>query len=165
MKRSSGVLMHVSSLWGEYSEGALGREALEWIDFLASCGFSHWQVLPFCLPDDCNSPYKSTGAFSVNPYFIDLPTLRDAGLLTNEELRNAEQKSPYACEFDRLNEERLPLLALAASRVRDRSAALSFIESHPQIGQFCRFMALKDANGGKEWDQWTTTECTGPCPS
>ena len=159
MKRNSGVLMHISSLWGEYSEGSLGKEAFEWLDFLAECGFHYWQVLPFCLPDDCNSPYKSTGAFSVNPYFIDLPTLQTEGLLTEAELRAAKQTVPYACEFDRLNTERMQLLALAASRVRDRAPALSFMEQHPQLDQFCRFMALKDANGNAEWDQWTTDIC------
>jgi 4-alpha-glucanotransferase len=86
MKRSSGVLMHVSSLWGKYSEGSLGAEAREWIDFLAASGFGVWQVLPFTLPDECNSPYKSFSAFSVNPFFIDLPTLRENGLLTDAEL-------------------------------------------------------------------------------
>ena len=50
MKRSSGVLMHLTSLWGEYSIGAAGKEAMEWIDFLAEHGFHLWQVLPFCLP-------------------------------------------------------------------------------------------------------------------
>ena len=147
--------MHVSSLWGNYSEGSLGAEAREWIDFLASCGFHVWQVLPFCLPDDCNSPYKSFGAFSVNPFFIDLPTLRDNGLLTDTELCAAEQKAPYACEFDRLNRERLPLLALAASRVKDRAPIEAFLQAHPQTASFCRFMALKESNGGKEWTEWT----------
>ena len=94
MDRSSGVLMHVSSLWGNYSEGSLGAEAREWVDFLAACGFRVWQVLPFCLPDECNSPYKSFGAFSINPNFIDLPTLRDKGLLSDAELKAAEQKTP-----------------------------------------------------------------------
>ena len=67
MKRQSGVLLHISSLWGDYSTGAFGKEAYDWIDFLADAGFSVWQVLPFCLPDECNSPYKSFGAFSQNP--------------------------------------------------------------------------------------------------
>ena len=114
MKRQSGVLMHVSSLFGDYSEGSLGREALDWIDFLADGGFSVWQVLPFCLPDEYNSPYKSFGAFSVNPNFIDLPTLARMGLLTDGELLAAKQKTPYACEFDRLAQERFALLSLAA---------------------------------------------------
>ena len=44
MKRSSGVLMHVSSLYGEYSIGSFGKEAREFVDFLADGGFSYWQV-------------------------------------------------------------------------------------------------------------------------
>ena len=158
MNRSSGVLMHVSSLWGNYSEGSLGAEAREWIDFLASCGFHVWQVLPFCLPDECNSPYKSFSAFSINPNFIDLPTLRKKGLLTDAELDAAKQKTPYACEFERLSEERFALLTLASSRVTDRAPIEAFLQEHPQVANFCRFMAIKAANGGKEWMDWTVEE-------
>lgn len=154
MKRQSGVLMHVSSLWGDYSEGALGREAFEWIDFLAESGFSVWQVLPFCLPDEYNSPYKSFGAFSVNPNFIDLPTLYREGLLTREELARARQSVPYACEFERLSKERFALLALAASRVKDRTPIARFMEAHPQTARFCRYMAIREAQGGKAWNEW-----------
>ena len=110
MKRSSGALLHVSSLWGDYSIGSLGKSAREWIDKLQECGFTYWQVLPFCLPDEANSPYKSYSAFSLNPMFIDLPSLYNAGLITLSELEEAKQKNPYACEFDRLNKERLSLL-------------------------------------------------------
>ncbi len=156
MKRSSGVLMHVSSLWGDYSVGSFGKEAREWIDFLASCGFHAWQVLPFCLPDECNSPYKSHSAFSANPYFIDLPTLFSQGLLTREELDAARQTTPYTCEFDRLRRERLPLLAKAAARVKDRAPIHAFLDSHPQVANFCRYMAIKASNGGADWIDWTT---------
>ena len=154
MNRSSGVLMHVSSLWGKYSEGSLGKEAREWIDFLASCGFRVWQVLPFCLPDECNSPYKSFSAFSINPNFIDLPILHEAGLLTVAALPAAEQKTPSACEFERLSKERLVLLGKAASRVIDWQPIEAFLEQHPQTAQFCRFMAIKASNGGREWIEW-----------
>ena len=154
--RASGVLMHVSSLWGGYSEGALGEAAREWIDFLAECGFRVWQVLPFCLPDDCNSPYKSTGAFSLNPNFIDLPTLKEQGLLTEAELTDAREETPYACEFDRLRRERFALLRRAAARMTDRRPMEKFLASHPQTDAFCRFMALKEANGNREWVDWET---------
>ena len=155
MKRSSGVLMHASSLWGEYSVGSFGKEAREWIDFLASCGYSAWQVLPFCLPDEYNSPYKSHSAFSSNPYFIDLPTLHQKGLLTAEELEAARQKTPYLCEFDRLREERFALLSRAASRVKDRAPVEDFLKAHPQVEKFCRYMAIKASNNGACWDEWT----------
>lgn len=154
MKRAGGVLMHVSSLWGKYSIGSMGKEAMDWIDFLSSCGFKVWQVLPFCLTDDCNSPYKSYSAFSYNPFFIDLEDLYERGLLTAEECRAAEQETPYACEFDRLRRERLPLLQKAAERFRDWDKVEVFLESHPHTKAFCDFMAYKEANKQKPWVLW-----------
>ncbi len=157
MKRSSGVLMHVSSLWDEYSVGSFGKPAREWIDFLADCGFGIWQVLPFCLPDECDSPYKSYSAFSGNPNFIDLVTLKEEGLLTDAELWYAKQRTPYLCEFDRLRNERLVLLAKAAGRFTDKKAIETFLAENPQIASFCRFMALKKANDDLPWYEWTVT--------
>ena len=158
MKRASGVLMHISSLWGDHSEGSFGEAARQWVDFLADCGFSYWQTLPFCLPDEANSPYKSYSAFSGNPYFIDLPMLHKVGLITKEELEGAYQKTPFACEFERLNAERLPLLAKAADRMTDTSCIDAFMESHPRTAEFCRFMALRAANNELPWNEWTVTE-------
>jgi 4-alpha-glucanotransferase len=54
MERKSGVLMHISSLFGEYSIGGFGKSAKEFVDFLSDCGFSYWQVLPFCMADEFN---------------------------------------------------------------------------------------------------------------
>ena len=156
MFRSAGVLMHVSMLPGAYSCGALGKEALEWVDTVKAAGFTYWQVLPFCLPDEVNSPYKSYSAFSLNPFFIDLPTLYEQGLLTEEELKSAEQEDCYVCEFGRLTEERMALLAKAASRFTEKEKIDTFLKKHPHTERFCAFMALKAANGGKEWQLWET---------
>ena len=155
MKRSSGVLMHISAIWGEYSEGSFGAEALEWIDFLADSGFKVWQVLPYCLPDENNSPYKSFSAFSGNPFFIDLPTLYKDGLITAAELEAAKQKTPYACEFSRLHKERYLLLKKASMRVKDKDEIINFMKDYPHTDNFCKFMALKEANEDKEWMEWT----------
>ena len=155
MKRASGVLMHISSLHGDYSVGSFGRPALEFVDFLADCGFSWWQVLPFCIPDACNSPYKSVSAFAGNPYFIDLPTLFEEGLITREELAAARQATPYAVESERLFAEREPLLRRAAARAQNREEILAFIKAHPRIDEACRFLALQQANHGAPWQEWT----------
>ncbi|MBE6554772.1 MAG: 4-alpha-glucanotransferase [Ruminococcaceae bacterium] len=160
IKRRSGVLLHVSSLHGEYSIGSFGKPAFEFVDFLAASGFTYWQVLPFCLPDDCDSPYKSESAFAGNPYFIDLPMLAAQGLLTVEELASAKQKTPYVTESARLRNEREPLLRLAASRAANRDEILAFIKERPQLDNACRFLALKRANGGVPWQQFTVSE---PC--
>ena len=157
MKRSSGVLMHVSSLYGDYSVGSFGKEAKEFIDFLSDCGFSYWQVLPFCMTDECNSPYKSLASFGANPMFIDLPTLCARGLLTKEELLSAKQTTPYLCEYDRLSAERLPLLRKAALRVGDyeKRKIAEFTEKNPSLAKAAEFLALREANGGALWTDWT----------
>ncbi len=155
MQRKSGVLMHVSSLWGEYSVGSFGKAARQFIDILKEGGFSVWQVLPFCLADECNSPYKSHSAFSIDPKFIDLDILFEKGLITSSEREAARQHSPHLCEFDRLHTERMQLLSLASERF-DHTLCEQFFASHPHTAKFCEFMALKAANGGKEWQEWST---------
>ncbi len=154
MKRSCGVLMHISSLPGEYSCGAFGKEAKSFIDFLADCGFSWWQVLPFCPIDEYNSPYKSHSSFGGNPYFIDLETLYQKGLLTQEEINSAKQESPYLCEFERLSKERLCLLRKASERVQNREEIERFIADNRHLEQFCEFMARKTANHDLPWQEW-----------
>lgn len=135
--------MHISSLPGDYSCGSFGKSAKIFIDFLADCGFSYWQVLPFCPVDEYNSPYKSYSTFAGNPYFIDLEILFDKGLITRAELDEAKQNSPYLCEFERLSAERLSLLLNASKRVNDKGEIRKFISENPYIESFCRFMALK----------------------
>ncbi len=160
MKRASGVLMHVSSLYGDYSIGSFGKEAKEFVDFLADGGFSFWQVLPFCMADESNSPYKSYSAFGGNPYFIDLPTLHGRGLLTDSELEGARQHFPYLCEFKRLSEERISLLRVAAGRVNssEREKIEIFANEHPELDEAAHFLALKEANGNAPWYEWQIFE-------
>ncbi len=156
MDRKSGVLMHISSLWGEYSCGSFGEEAKAFVDFLSSSGFSYWQVLPFGLVDECNSPYKSYSTFGGNPYFIDLKSLAQEGFITQAELEASKQKTPYSCEFDRLRSERVALLIKASERVNEayRIKINQFIDSDKHLSDFCMFMALKNANNEAEWSQW-----------
>ena len=107
------------------------------------------------MTDEYNSPYKSYSSFSGNLYFVDLPALYEKGLLAQEELNAAKQKSPYLCEFDRLQEERFELLKAASLRVKDKTPIEAFIANSPYLEAFCRFMALREANGGTPWQTWT----------
>ncbi len=160
MDRKSGVLLHVSSLWGDYSCGSFGAEAKQFVDFLSQCGFSYWQVLPFGLIDECNSPYKSYSTFGGNPYFVDLKALYDKGLITQSELSASVQQTPYSCEFKRLNNERVNLLISVSQRVDDnyKQKVNAFIDSNKHLSDFCKFMALKNANNNAEWPQWEVSE-------
>ena len=158
MKRASGVLMHISSLHGDFSIGSFGDEAREFIDFISDMGFKWWQVLPFCMVDECNSPYKSYSAFGGNPYFVDLKTLVREGLLTEDEINAYRQEQPYSAEYVRLYHTRCDVLMLASKRVKNRTEIEEFIENHVYLKQFCEFMALKKANGEKAWCDWDTFE-------
>ena len=70
--RSSGVLLHVSSL----PEGTLGREAYRFVDWLVSAGQSWWAILPLGPPDWAGSPYASSSAFAAHAGYLEKPQAR-----------------------------------------------------------------------------------------
>ena len=72
IQRSSGVLLHVSSL----PSGTLGREAFRFVDWLAEAGQSWWAVLPLGPPDWAGSPYASSSAFAGHPGYLAKPRAR-----------------------------------------------------------------------------------------
>ncbi len=157
-KRSAGVLVPIFSLPGGYSVGGFGRAAYRLIDALAEGGFRALQALPFTLPDRFHSPYASPSSFSLNPFFIDLETLRSQGLLTEKELSGAREHTATACEYERLAAERLPLLFSVASRAKDHAPWEAFLQERPYIAEYCRFEALKAANGGAPWWEFQSHE-------
>ncbi len=159
IKRGAGVLLPLSSLPSEYSIGNFGAGARNFIDFLADSGFTYWQVLPFCMTDEYNSPYKSFSAFAGNHYFIDLDALYQKNLLTRAELDSAKQTNPYVCEYARLYRERMELLSKAAQRCDYRDEVEKFIDSEPYLLQACRFLAIRDANDNKSWYDWKHENC------
>ncbi len=146
--------MHISTLNGDYSIGSFSDEAKRFIDFLSDCKFSIWQVLPFSIADECNSPYKSYSAFGLNPYFLDLKKLYEKGLISKDELDLQKQSTPYSCEYERLFNERIPFLINASKRVKEKEKIEEFIKNNTYIEKFCEFMALKNANNNLCWDKW-----------
>ncbi len=98
--RKSGILMPMFSLPSRYGIGCFSREARQFIDFLSESGQSLWQLLPLCPTAYGDSPYQSPSAFAGNPYFIDIDTLKDEGLLTEAE---AEEYASLCPQGDRVD--------------------------------------------------------------
>ena len=156
--RSSGVLMHLSSLPSDYGIGSMGRTAREFVDFLADAGQSYWQLLPICPTSYGDSPYQSFSTFAGNPYFIDLDELCRDGLLLRKEYADVDWESEPDCvNYGALYQKRYAILRLAAARFAQKP--------DPHFSDFCRrngdwledfalFMALKDAHGGAAWSHW-----------
>ena len=82
-QRSSGVLLHISSLPGPYGIGEIGNEAKAFVNDLATMNQQYWQILPTNYPERHNSPYDTNSAFAQNPMFISLESLLSDSLLEN----------------------------------------------------------------------------------
>lgn len=82
-ERSSGVLLHPTSLPGPFGVGDLGPAAYRWVDTLVEMGCSHWQVLPLGPTGYGDSPYQCFSSFAGNPLLISPELLIDAGLLAD----------------------------------------------------------------------------------
>ena len=57
-KRESGVLMHISSLPGNYGIGSFGKSAYDFVDFLVRTKQTYWQILPLGTTSYGDSPYQ-----------------------------------------------------------------------------------------------------------
>ena len=113
-KRSSGVLLHISSLPGDYGIGDLGKGAYTFLDFLEESGQKNWQILPIGITGYGDSPYQSFSAFAGNPYFIDLDELISMGYLDKKIVAKADfGKSKHKVDYEKLYYNKMPLLRMA----------------------------------------------------
>ena len=154
--RSSGILMHITSLPAPYGIGTMGKAAYSFVDFLKNAGQRYWQILPLSPTGYGDSPYQSCSAFAGNHYLIDLDILVEEGLLKKEELLSITwfEKETKA-DFGKLYRNRLSVLKKAFSRFEETEEYRVFCrENGSWLPDYCLFMALKDRNGGKPWLQW-----------
>ncbi len=157
MKRTSGILLHISSLPSPGGIGTLGRAAYEFADFLHEAGQHYWQILPLGPTGYGNSPYQAVSTHAGNPYFIDLELLAEDGLLERPELAQAENGcTPQRVDYGRLYETRLELLYRAYLRGRDsyERQIRQFRRENPWLEDYALFMALKRSRNMAPWDQW-----------
>jgi len=157
MKRSSGILLHISSLPSPYGIGNLGQAARDFIDFLSVAGQRYWQLLPTAPTGYGDSPYQAASAFAGNPYFIDPEQLLEEGLLTRWELDIPWGTDPAQTDYGRLYEVRLPLLRKAFERAeadQDKNFEDFCSREAEWLEDYALFMAVKTHFGGKPWLEW-----------
>lgn len=161
--RSSGILLHITSLPGPTGIGDMGPGARAFVDFLASAGQSLWQILPLGPTGYGNSPYGSWSAFAGNPNFISLESLVEDGLLEPSELEVFRTLPTDKVDFASLEPLRDGLLRKAFARFsaqagpRMRHAFRSYCEM-PQVKGWLEdvalFAALKRAHENRPWTEW-----------
>ena len=80
-QRSSGILLHPSSLPSKFGIGDFGPNAYKFVDYLEKAGQHIWQVLPLGPTSFGDSPYQSFSTFAGNTLFISPEILYKKGYL------------------------------------------------------------------------------------
>ncbi len=153
--RSSGVLMHPTSLPGRFGVGDIGPRAHEFVEFLARTGQRWWQMLPLGPTGAGNSPYQSHSSFAGNPLLISPEAMVESGWLEEGDLPEpvpATDRVDYEAAFRAKDD----LLARAFARFSAADADFHrfVIREKEWLQDYALFMAIKEARGGSAWFQW-----------
>jgi 4-alpha-glucanotransferase len=159
--RLSGVLLHPTSLPGRFGIGDFGKQAYNFIDFLAASNQSLWQILPLGPTGYGDSPYQCFSAFAGNTLLISPERLLAEGLLAKKDLRNAPQFSAERIDYGSVITYKNALLEKAFAnfkRTTDTDLRAQFLaftqEAAAWLDDYALFRAVKDANGGVAWNHW-----------
>src|SRR4028118_639172 len=118
--RSSGVLLHPTSLPSRFGIGELGSEAYRFIDFLVESSQQLWQVLPLGPTGYGNSPYASFSAIAGNPLLVSLEQLQEQGLLTQEDFATLPEFPVDRVDFEQVIKTKISLLRKAYETFKTR---------------------------------------------
>lgn len=154
--RASGVLLPVSSLPSAYGIGSFSKEAYEFVDQLKAGGQKYWQILPLGPTGYGDSPYQSFSTYAGNPYYIDLETLMEDGLLTKEECDACDfGDNPSYIDYEKIYNQRFPILKNAFARFVEDEEFREFVkENEFWLEDYSLYMAIKNSLNGISWSQW-----------
>lgn len=161
-ERSSGILMHISSLPSEYGIGDFGKKAYEFVDFLEASEQKLWQVLPMGPTGYGDSPYQSFSTYAGNPYFIDIEDLYNLGYLEDNDL-NYMKEINYDdnLDYEQLYERKTKILQKAYKNfIKDNKKEIKEefenfkAKNSWWLGNYSLYMALKLKFNGKSWQDW-----------
>lgn len=148
----------MASLPGKYGIGSFSKECYKFIDFLKEAGQSYWQILPLGPTGYGDSPYQSFSTFAGNPYFIDLDTLVEEGLLKKSEIT----KYDWGCndsyiDYEKIWLSRFKVLKIAYERsgIEKKSAYKKFVKENAfWLDDYALYMAVKNKFGGVSFIEW-----------
>lgn len=159
-ERSSGLLLHITSLPSRGGIGDLGPAAYRFAEFLADGKQHLWQVLPLGPTGYGNSPYAALSAFAGNPLLISLERLANRGWISNDRIAHPRDGSGPV-DFDAVTRAKRPLL---------EEAAHNFLHHHSEdewaryeayartnwtwLESWAIYAVLREKFGGASWSKW-----------
>ncbi|MDS4070289.1 MAG: 4-alpha-glucanotransferase [Candidatus Competibacter sp.] len=149
-RRRAGLLLHPTSLPGNYDNGDLGPNAYRFVEFMAACGFTVWQTLPLGPPHDDLSPYSAQSVHAGNPRLIALEPLIEAGWLRpDDDPRTGEDGWTYRQR--RLVEARQGFQERGGL---DGEAYAAFRRQHRWLDDYALYQAIRAAHERRAWFDW-----------
>jgi 4-alpha-glucanotransferase len=158
--RSSGVLLHPTSLPGPFGIGDLGPAAFAWVEALARAGQAWWQVLPVGPTGYGDSPYQSPSTFAGNTNLLSPERLERDGLVAAADVAACAMPSGEV-RYDEVTVRKRNLVRRAWDRflatdppdLRREFDAFRAAE-RGWLDDFALFAAIKSAQGEKPWWEW-----------
>lgn len=156
--RTSGVLLHPTSLPSKYGIGDFGEGAYSFVDFLKNSKQKLWQILPLTPPGYGDSPYQCFSAFAGNTLLISIDRLVHDGLLKEEEIGKVPEFSEKEVEFSRVAKFKNRLFLKAFDRFDESAEGKKYVQFKEQneywLPDFSFYMAVKGYFNNKAWNYW-----------
>ena len=157
-RKTSGILLHVTSLPGGYGIGDLGPEAYEFVDELAKANQSYWQVLPLNPPTIGLCPYSCGSAFAGNPLLISPEMLFRDGLLARKELSEAPKFPSQRINYKTVCSYKNRLFASAYKRFESQQKRADYDNfrqgNKKWLEDYTIFLTLQEHFGNCSWSKW-----------
>ena len=160
-RRSSGVLLHLTSLPGPYLSGDLGLEAHSFLKQLKSMDQSWWQMLPVNPIGKGNSPYSSICSFAGEPLLISIDLMVRDGLLSKADIKTPPKTIGSRLSFTKSKKYRDQLLKIAYKKAKNRR---NYFESPKYraferkqsywLKDFALFSTLTKKYKTNDWTKW-----------
>ncbi len=160
-KRTSGILLHPTSLPGKFGIGDLGPQAFAFVDFLKNAGQTLWQVFPLGPTGYGDSPYQCFSAFAGNPLLISPELLLSDGLLQPEDLKSVPHFEPTQIDFGKIIDYKKSILQKAfANFLKAKESFKNKFQDFCEVekdwlNDFALFMSAKDYHNGELWTKWS----------
>lgn len=161
LERSSGILLHITSLPGKFGVGDIGPEAYRFLNFLKESGHSYWQILPVNPTDGIyqHSPYSSHSAFAGNPLLISPELLEQEGLIKLSEINQPSEIRAEKVIFDAVEEFKREILDVAFGNFNNRQEEdpvyIAFLKKHDQwLENYALYQALRKKYNKANWVDW-----------
>ncbi len=153
--RSSGILLHITSLPGDYGIGSFGKDAFDFVDFLKKSGQSIWQICPLGPTGYGDSPYQSFSAFAGNPLLIDVEELVVLNLVQKNDLRKLKELPHKFVDFGNVIKEKNTILRAAFENFNENNNFKNFVQENTfWLEDYTLFMSLKNYFKGQSWNLW-----------